>query len=116
MKKAFIYHRMENDHDFHYGQEHQSAKANLYLAGIIVTFIILTFIAYLLNEGRHHVVIPILRKYYPTCKWVLQHDKIENDNEGKQYLEVDLACHAMHFGVKKAQSRTSSYSALPNGV
>ena len=87
-------------------------KANLYLAGIIGAFIVLTLIAYLLNEGRHHFVIPVLRRYHPTCKWVLQQDKKENDNEEKQSLEVDLAHHTMHFGIKKAQLRSSSYHAL----
>ena len=44
--------------------------ANLYLAGIIVTFIVLTVIAYLLNEGRHLLVIPLLRKISPRCEYV----------------------------------------------
>ena len=87
-------------------------KANLYLAGIIGAFIVLTFVAYLFNEGRHYCVIQILRRYHPRCNWVIQQDKKENENEEKQSLEVDLAHHTMHFGVKKAQSRASSQYGL----
>ena len=76
-------------------------KANLYLAGIIITFIFLTLIAFLFTEGRHYCVIPILRRCWPHCRWVLQHDKIESANEEKHSLQKDLAQHVL--GLKKAQ-------------
>ena len=59
-------------------------KANLYLVGIIAAFVVLTFIAYLFNEGKQICVIPLLRKYNPKCKWVLKQDKLETENEEKR--------------------------------
>ena len=88
-------------------------KANLYLAGIIGAFIVLTFIAYLLNEGRHLLVIPILRKIHPKSKWVLQHDRIESEKEDKLSMQVDLQQHARVFGMKKG-SRSPSLSRAPS--
>ena len=67
--------------DEHYKDE--STKANLYLVGIVGAFIVLTFIAYLLNEGKHWIVLPILRKCHEDSKWVLQHDEMENEEEEK---------------------------------
>ena len=76
-------------------------KANLLLAAIIGAFIVLTSIAYFLNEGRHHFVIPFLRKCYPTCKWVIQEDKLKNDNEEKEQSLGDLAHKSIHLGLRR---------------
>ena len=55
--------------------------ANICLAGIIGAFVFLTLIAYLLNEGKHLLVIPILRSLKPRCKWVLQYEKELKEKE-----------------------------------
>ena len=84
-------------------------KANLCLVAIIGAFIVLTFIAYLLNEGKHLLVIPLLRECSPRSKWVLQYDRMKNEREEKQSIQVDLQQHVRHFGIKKA-SRSPTLS------
>ena len=79
-------------------KEEDVIKANWLLAGIIGTFIVLIFIAYLLNEGRKHYVIPILRIYHPTCGLVLQ---LNTEKEERKSLADDVANHAIHVGVKR---------------
>ena len=93
--------------------ENDVIKANLYLVAIIGSFVILTCIAYIFNEGRHICVIPLLRRYRPRCRWVLQQDRLLAENEEKHLVELDLAQHVKHFGMKKssrAPSATPSYN------
>ena len=97
------------DHEFTVNRK-DVIKANLYLAGIIITFIILTLLAFLFTEGRHYCVVPILRRCWPSCSWVVEHDKIESANEGKHCLQNDLAQHV--FGLKKAPKIREVYSDL----
>ena len=40
-------------------------KADLFLMGVILTFLLLTFIAFLLNEGKQYFVTPLLMKFFP---------------------------------------------------
>merc|ERR1719378_1345274 len=93
-------------------------KANLYLAGIIGAFIVLTFIAYLLNEGRHLLVVPVLRKVRPKSKWVLQHDRIQHEKEEKySILQLDIPQETSQFGMKKnsgspIMSRAHAYMSV----
>ena len=70
-------------------------KANLCLAGVIVVFVLLTLVAYLLSDGRPHCIIPLLRKCCPTCKWVVQQDNVETDDEKLLVFQVGLAQHVM---------------------
>ena len=56
-------------------REEDVFKANLCLVGIITSFAFLTLLAYLLNEGRHLLVIPMLRRFNPSCKWVIEYDR-----------------------------------------
>ena len=56
-------------------------KADLCLLGVIVVFILLTLLAFLLTDGRIYCMIPLLRQCSPTCKWVVQQDKLDNDDE-----------------------------------
>ena len=87
-------------------------KANLYLVGIIITFIFLTLVAFLFTEGRHYCVIPILRMVWPQCRWVTQHDKIESANEEKQSsMKKDLAKHVL--GLKKASRELRTVKTTP---
>ena len=83
-------------------------KANLYLVAIIGSFVILTCIAYIFNEGRHICVIPLLRRYRPRCRWVLQQDRLLAENEEKHLVELDLAQHVKHFGMKKSSRAPSA--------
>ena len=90
-------------------------KANLYLVLIIGSFIVLTFIAYLFNEGRHICVVPLLRKYRPKCKWVIMQDKLKAENEEKHSLELGLAQHAhLQFGMKKSSRAPSAANISVN--
>ena len=75
-------------------------KANLYLAGIIGTFLFLTLIAFLFTEGRALCVIPIMRLCCPKSRWVNEQNKIESEHEESNLLKLDMAHHV--FGVKKA--------------
>ena len=54
----------------------------------------------LIYLGRHYCVIPLLRKCWPQCTWVLEHDNIESANGEKLSLQKDLAQHVL--GLKKA--------------
>ena len=78
---------------------YDSMTANFCLAGVIIVFIILTLIAFLLNEGRPYCIIPLLRKYCPTCKWVVEQDQIEAAGEELRILQIGMAQHML--GVKK---------------
>merc|ERR1712076_180356 len=81
--------------------ESDALLANLYLAAIIGAFIFLTLIAYLLTEGRSLCVIPIMKRCCPNSKWVVEHNKIEHENEERNLFNLDMVHHV--FGVKKAQ-------------
>ena len=77
-------------------------KANLCLAGLMAVFVLLTFVAFLLTDGRSYCVVPLLRKYFPTCRWV-----VDDDRQNKVYEEllviVGLDHHAM--GVRRPTNR-----------
>ena len=90
-------------------EENDTMKANLCLAALVLVFTLLTFCAYLLTDGRHHFVIPILRRVYPRCRWVTQHDNnISTKTERKEtlgFLETDKD--ALMLGVKRFSTTTS---------
>ena len=62
-------------------------QANLCLAGVLLAFVLLTFLAYLLTDGRRFCIVPLLRLCCPTCKWVVDQDKLSNDEELLVYQE-----------------------------
>jgi hypothetical protein len=41
------------------------AKADFFLLGVILTFLLLTLIAFLLNEGKKYCVAPLMMKLFP---------------------------------------------------
>lgn len=86
--------------------ENDTVRANLYLIGIIGTFIFLTLIAYLLTDGRPLCIIPIMRKCCPKSKWVAEHDKVEIEIEESNLIRLDMTNHV--YGLKKAQGQTVS--------
>ena len=68
--------------------------ANLCLAGVMAVFVLLTLIAFLLTDGRSYCVVPLLRKYFPRCSWVVDHDT-RNTVYEELLVIVGLDHHAM---------------------
>ena len=65
--------------------EQEVFKANLCLAGIIVAFVLLTFMAYLFNEGRNLFLIPII-KWFTKSGLPIWHSSMVQ--EGSFYLYI----------------------------
>ena len=58
---------------------HDSYKANVLLMILISAFLVLTFIAFLLTEGRPFILYPILRKVYPKADCLKQYELDRKD-------------------------------------
>ena len=58
---------------------HDSYQANVLLIILISAFLLLTFIAFLLTEGRPFIVYPILRKVYPKANCLKQYELDRKD-------------------------------------
>ena len=82
-------------------KESDVMKANILLAGIISTFIMLTMVAFLLTEGRNYCIIPLLRKFAPTSNWLVQHDNLETCDEKLLILQVGMTQRHNVLGVKR---------------
>ena len=85
--------------------EYESIKVNLYLFGIIGLFILLTFIAYLLTDGRSVILLPIARRCCPRANWIRE----EQSKVNKKIEMVDMSHH--YVGLK----RSSNAFATRNG-
>ena len=80
-------------------QDEEILLANLCLAGVIAVFIIFTFMAFLLTDGKAYCVIPLLRRFWPTCKWVDEQNRVEKVKKGSLVFKVGTSQHVI--GVKK---------------
>lgn len=68
---------------------HDSYKANVLLMILISAFLVLTFIAFLLTEGRPFILYPILRKVYPKADCLKQY---ELDRKDRIAFKIALTC------------------------
>lgn len=57
-------------------------KADLLLVGMILTFLLLTLLAFLLNEGKKYCVIPLKKRFFPKE----EDDDITSDDESNQRI------------------------------
>ena len=89
--------RMRNEYS---SRVKDATRANVLLAGIIGIFLFLTLVAFLFTDGKHFFVIPLLRKCFPSSRWVVRHDKVKITDERLISLQVGLAQHVL--GVKRA--------------
>ena len=77
-------------------------KAHLCLLLMVCTFVILTFIAFLMNEGKLLLIYPVVRRVYPNASFLKQYD-----TNRRQNLEQILATSQYAFGRKRGTIKTT---------
>lgn len=56
-------------------------KADLLLMGVILTFLLLTLLAFLLNEGKKYCVTPFKQRFFPNRSMDEESDDVIGDTE-----------------------------------
>ena len=82
--------------------EEDETKANILFIGIIGLYFLLVLIAFLCTEGRKRYIVPFLRTWWPTHKWVTEFDKRVLEQKSKIYL-FDEDYRHLNFVIRKAK-------------
>lgn len=77
-------------------------KAHLCLLLMVCTFVILTFIAFLMNEGKLLLIYPVVRRVYPNASFLKQYD-----TNRRQNLKQIFATSQYAFGRKRGTIKTT---------
>lgn len=77
-------------------------KADLCFIVTVLVFFVLTFIAFLMTEGRVLVVYPVIRKIHPNANCLKNHDLEQKQRTQNLYAFKDCA-----FGRKKIMTVVS---------
>ena len=85
-----------------FDQLDDNMKAHLCLLLMICTYVILTFIAFLINEGKLFLVYPVVRRVYPNASVLKQYD-----TNRRQTLEQIFATRQHAFGKKRGTIKST---------
>ena len=104
--RSELYPQKLNCQEKHYkmnlNQLDDNMKAHLCLLLMIFTFVILTFIAFLMNEGKLLLIYPVVRMVYPNARFLKQYD-----TNRRQTLEHIFATSQYAFGKKRGTIKST---------
>ena len=81
-------------------------KADFFLLGVIGTFLFLTFIAFLMNEGKELCILPLLKFLFPNRRFGIkkQNSNDSNDGNGEEVLSSIRSKKIVKVSDKKRES------------